>query len=419
MGTGEGPAATYLKPRPRDFTKGLFKIRTTPSGKLPTDQDLFKVISKGMMGTVMPAWETNLTEKERWQVISYVKTFAKKFARLKEPPTSITIGERVPPSPESIERGKKLFKANDCFKCHGDEGRADGSSALDLRDEWDIPIRPANLTRNWNFRGGNRPEDIYTRISTGLMGTPMPSFSDTLSNNDIWDLVNFILSIAAFPERPKLKPVLKGKLITGPLPSNPNDPKWREAEVFEFPLAPQFNPDQPLFTPIDVAFDVSVLYNDKEIAIRLVLDDPTNSKPNTEAKTYEDAAAFLFPLQAPDIPTVNFWRWRSDRREIDDATASSIDALLSKAGKSATVTASGTYKDGQYKLVFKRALAAHDRNKEVEFEPGKVVPIAFLAWDGNNNEHENNFSMSRQYYYLFLEPATPVKVILPYHDANR
>ena len=70
-GNGEGPAATYLKPRPRDFTKGLFKIRTTPSGKLPTDEDLFKVISQGMMGTVMPAWETNLSEKERWQVISY------------------------------------------------------------------------------------------------------------------------------------------------------------------------------------------------------------------------------------------------------------------------------------------------------------------------------------------------------------
>src|SRR6202008_1819683 len=152
----------------------------------------------------------------------------------------ITVGERVPSSPESSERGRKLFKANDCFKWHGEEGRAGGPSAPDLRDEWDIPIRPANLTRNWNFRGGNRPEEIYTRISTGLMGTPMPSFSDTLSNNDIWGLVNFILSLAAFPEKPKLKPVLKAKMITGPLPTTPNDPKWRDTEVFEFPLAPQF-----------------------------------------------------------------------------------------------------------------------------------------------------------------------------------
>src|SRR2546428_5690091 len=111
-GNGDGPAATYLKPRPRDFTRGLFKIRTTPSGKLPADEDLFKVISEGMIGTVMPAWETNLSEKERWQVISYVKTFAKKFAKLKEPPPRITVGERVPSNPESIERGKKLFRAN-------------------------------------------------------------------------------------------------------------------------------------------------------------------------------------------------------------------------------------------------------------------------------------------------------------------
>jgi DMSO reductase family type II enzyme heme b subunit len=419
-GNGEGPAATYLKPRPRDFTKGLFKIRTTPSGKLPTDQDLFKVISQGMMGTVMPAWETNLSEKERWQVISYVKTFAKKFARLKEPPTSITVGERVPSSPESIERGKKLFKANDCFKCHGEEGRADGASALDLKDEWDIPIRPANLTRNWNFRGGNKPEDIYTRISTGLMGTPMPSFSDTLSNNDIWDLVNFILSLAAFPERPRLKPVMKAKQVTGPLPSSPNDPKWREAEVFEFPLAPQFIPDQPLFTPIDVAFDVSALYNDKEIAIRVVWDDPTNSKPNADPKTYEDAIALLFPVQTADGPhTGNLWRWRSDTREVAEATANSLEAVISATGKSNQVGASATYKDGQYKLVLKRALVPHDKKNEIEFGPGKLVPIAFLAWDGSNNEHESNFSMSRQYYYLFLEAPTPVKVILPYHDANR
>jgi DMSO reductase family type II enzyme heme b subunit len=421
-GNGEGPAATYLKPRPRDFTRGLFKIRTTPSGKLPTDEDLFRVISLGMMGTVMPAWESNLTEKERWQVIAYIKTFAKKFARLKEPPTPITVGERVPYSPESVERGKKLFKVNDCFKCHGDEGRADGQSALDLKDEWDIPIRPANLTRSWNFRGGNRPVDIYTRISTGLMGTPMPSFADTLSNNDIWDLVNFVLSLAAFPEKPKLKPVVKAKPVNGPLPGNPNDPKWRDTEVFEFPLAPQFNPNQPLFTPIDVAFDVSALYNDKEIAIRVVWDDPTNSKPNAKAepKTYEDAIALLFPVQAADGPHAgNLWRWRSDTKEVAEATGSSLEAVVSGTKKSGQVTAASTYKNGQYKLVFKRALATNDRNSDIQFAPGKLVPIAYLAWDGHSEENGSNFSMSRQYYYLLLDSPTQAKAILPYHDANR
>jgi hypothetical protein len=115
----------------------------------------------------------------------------------------------------------------------------------------------------------------------------------------------------------------------------------------------------------------------------------------------------------------NFWRWRSDEPVAEDATGNSIEALVLETDKSATVTASGTYKDGQYKLVFKRALIVPNRKNAIEFEPGKLVPIAFLAWDGNSDEHGSNFSMSRQYYYLFLEPPTPVKVILPYHDAIR
>ncbi|KAB2851033.1 MAG: cytochrome c, partial [Hyphomicrobiaceae bacterium] len=73
-GKGDGPAADFVYPRPRDFSTAVFKVRSTKSGQLPTDHDLFKIISNGLPGTSMPAWAKYLTEAERWQLVHYVKT---------------------------------------------------------------------------------------------------------------------------------------------------------------------------------------------------------------------------------------------------------------------------------------------------------------------------------------------------------
>src|SRR5262245_47613371 len=73
-GDGKGPAAERLDPRPRDFTSGVYKIRST-ANKVPTDQDMFNVISHGMPGTSMPAWSV-LPERDRWNLVAYVKSFA-------------------------------------------------------------------------------------------------------------------------------------------------------------------------------------------------------------------------------------------------------------------------------------------------------------------------------------------------------
>ena len=78
LGDGNGPAAKYMDPRPRDFTLGTFKFRTTQSGELPTDTDLFRTVSRGLKGTGMQAFDNQiikngLSEEQRWQVISYIK----------------------------------------------------------------------------------------------------------------------------------------------------------------------------------------------------------------------------------------------------------------------------------------------------------------------------------------------------------
>lgn len=77
-GDGNGPAAPRLDPKPRNFTRNEYKIRSTELGTLPTDEDLFRIITSGVEGSAMPFWST-LTTEERWQVIYYIKTFNESF----------------------------------------------------------------------------------------------------------------------------------------------------------------------------------------------------------------------------------------------------------------------------------------------------------------------------------------------------
>ena len=237
-GKGDGPAAEFFTPRPRDFTSGLYKYRSTPTGKMPRDEDLLKTIDHGLPGTGMPGWDDVLNEKDRMQVAHYIKTFSRRFARLTESPAAFSVGKKVSSSKESVARGKELYKALECFKCHGDKGRGDGPSAPDLKDDFGFPVQPRNLTRKWYFRGGHEPDDIYLRFNTGLAGTPMPAFDTSLNNEKSWDLANYIVSLSP-GKKPDLKFVVKAKRITGELPENPDDPLWEGLELFEFPMVGQ------------------------------------------------------------------------------------------------------------------------------------------------------------------------------------
>jgi len=109
-GDGKGPGADLLDPRPRDFTTGIYKIRTTVN-KTPTDRDLFDVITRGMPGTFMPAWDV-LPEKDRWNLVAYLKAFA--ADKFKEAPKKQELPKEVASSPESIRRGKEMYEAIEC-----------------------------------------------------------------------------------------------------------------------------------------------------------------------------------------------------------------------------------------------------------------------------------------------------------------
>ncbi len=183
-GDGNGLYSKSLSPKPRDFTSGKYKFRTTTSRSLPTDQDILRSISKGIPGTFMPSWENILSEKQRMDLVQYIKTFSKRFADATASFEPIDVTKDVPYSEVSVAKGRKIFEQVECLKCHGNDGRGDGPSAADLKDEWDYAIQTPDLSQSWKFKGGNTRQDIYCRFMSGLSGTPMPSVAESFAFDD-------------------------------------------------------------------------------------------------------------------------------------------------------------------------------------------------------------------------------------------
>src|SRR5579863_10673897 len=143
-GDGRGDSAPYLDPKPRDFTKATFKCRSTPSGSLPLDSDLYDTITRGVHASGMPSWRP-LLRQERADLVAYIKTFSSRFQE--EPPaTPIQVPPEPTPSAESVKRGADLFQSMNCWSCHGKEGRGNGPSAASLTDSKGYPITPFDLT---------------------------------------------------------------------------------------------------------------------------------------------------------------------------------------------------------------------------------------------------------------------------------
>ena len=196
-GDGKGEEAYRLQIKPRDFTYGVYKFRSTPSGDLPTDEDLFKTISRGLHGTAMLPW-FGLTTAQKWYVVYYIKTFSDAFED-DEKPEIVKIPKPGKSPVDYIKLGKVVYQKAKCWECHGKEGYGDGESAEKLKDDWLQPISPTNF-RQQILKRGLKIEDIYLTIATGLSGTPMPSFYDSLSQDEILALAYYIKSIA--PQRP-------------------------------------------------------------------------------------------------------------------------------------------------------------------------------------------------------------------------
>jgi len=192
-GGGHGPSSYPLKPKPLNLTKGVYKFRSTPPKKLPTDEDLMRTIRVGVPGTTMPAFGGLLTQEEMSAVVDYIKCFSERF-QSETAETPIDIPAETPSDAASVARGAKLYDEADCEECHGAKGRGDGPSSKDLTDQWGRPLRATDLTRR-DYKGGPTPQDTYRTLMTGLDGTQMPSLGATTSPEEAWDLVHYLQSL--------------------------------------------------------------------------------------------------------------------------------------------------------------------------------------------------------------------------------
>jgi len=439
QGDGKGYGAAYMLPRPRDFTGAVYKIRTTASGQLPMDADLMHAIDEGLYGTAMPAWKGRLSESERRDVLAYIKTFSAFFADTTQRPKALDFGSEPSSSGDALKIGKQFYDSIQCRKCHGDEGRGNGPSAWDLKDDAGFPIFAADLHENWRFRGGPTTLDIYRRLRTGVDGTPMPSFSDLiekkfLTDEQLWHLAQYVHSLS--PEKPpEVRDVIHAKQVAGALPLSPNDSAWSHVDSYYFPLVGQIVRKPRWFSPAVTDIWVQAVHDGKSVAMRLSWDDRTQS-PDTVAT--DDTIPAASPLLWPDQVAVQFptkipegmerpyflmgsssgpvyqWRWTSEPRRVFAGTARGIERFDTiPAPASGALAGQAVYDHGQWRVVFTRALATADSANELQFALGRPIPVGFFAWDGSNTEHDARAAVSTWYFLALDQPTPPSTFISP------
>jgi high-affinity iron transporter len=156
-GDGKGPNAAGLNPPPANFTDPQFIHGETP-------YDFYHVISLGKRNTAMPAWDGVLSVQERWDLVSYLWTLA--------------------PGSAGIAEGQGVYLAN-CASCHGATGTGEAPFSNVLVKAAPDLTQPQALARRTDA-------ELFARTTTGVAGTPMPSFTRTLADDDRWKAVAFM-----------------------------------------------------------------------------------------------------------------------------------------------------------------------------------------------------------------------------------
>ena len=129
-------------------------------------------LTVGLTGTLNAAYQvattgrvTGIFSAGSWRAPSHAK-------KIKNP---------IPLTPASVQAGGIVFTQN-CAACHGANAKGDGPTGAFLSPH------PANLTLASFWAQGEGA--IFWKISHGH--SPMPSFSDSLSRKQRWNVINYL-----------------------------------------------------------------------------------------------------------------------------------------------------------------------------------------------------------------------------------
>ena len=467
-GDAAGYATPHLLPRPRDFTQGKFKVRTTPSGALPSHQDLVNIIRLGMPYTSMPAWP-DLSDGEVSDLAYFLTTFSADFSNPERVPPPMELPGAPSSTNESIELGKKLYVDTGCIKCHGNLGRGDGPSAPTLTDDLGQPIRAANLTQSWTFRGGSRREDIFRTMTAGFNGTPMPSFVDSLSTEQRWAITDYIASLSG-SNGPGYTNLVIAKPVQDPIDLEKGAASFESAPVARFPIIGQITEPGRSFHPPATSMTVQAIYDAESVALLVRWHDmradttgkngpslpvppeeeaaaPEGAKPAGDSpfgdaevtaqqpatadpfaeesaasappSEFSDAVSIQVPSQATTGArkpyfifgdaqnSVDLWFFDLARPAPFQFTGrGSADVAPNDTGD---LTGVASYDQGQWSAIFKRPLRA---SSGAPLSPGQFMPVAFSVWDGFSRERGNRRGLT-VWQSLYLEPEAVPSVIGP------
>jgi mono/diheme cytochrome c family protein len=442
----------------------MFKIKSTPGMALPTDEDLFTTVTRGMPGSSMPSF-SYLSEQQRRDVVQYVKYLTayldpagKRVNRFVEQEGSGALAQpiQVPPEPPvtvaSLAAGARLFSKLQCITCHGETGAGDGPNAPTLKDTQGLYLPPRDFNTG-AFRGGYTGRDLFTRIATGLAGTPMVAFDNkVMTDQERWDLVHYIQSLRRkdVEINDMLGPadgLIHATRAGRKLPVSPVDPLWENMDPTRVTL-------NPLWPEKDTIYAVAVraVHDGKRLVLHCTWRDPVEDGAPVRVQDFQDAIALQFSLSG-DTPflgmgdannPVNIWQWKAGWQQevegkrqdmpqlypamhvdtyfrtnyrtaveagnlissppksaVENAVARGFGTFKSRPAGAQTVRGQGVWRDGSWSVVFIRDLKAKDA-EDVKLAPGRPVPIAFAVWDGQNRDR-NGRKVVSNWHRLVLE----------------
>ncbi len=394
-GDGKGDASNFTNPKPRDFTSGMYKFRSTPSGDPPVDEDIKRIILKGIPGTSMFGWEGKFSDDDLDAMVEYLKEFDEETFEIEGEP--IDMGDPPPVSDKLMKTGIDVYEKAKCWECHGKYGRGDGEKGWqpNFKDDWGDKIWPTNLAHPWELRNGASLQDLFRSISTGLDGTPMPSFADAYSDEQRWGMSYYLKSIQI--ERKFGSTVVIRE--TDKLPASTDDPLWDQADYIDLKMEGKKVFGIPFISMI-TNIRVRGFYTNAQVSIMLEWMD---KKPD---KGDDGLLPDAIRMQLPVVKNlINIWYWRMSDNSVVEYNVSGQQINGMTRQKKTDVKVKSSYTDGVFRLMFTRSLNTGDRNDAV-FRINKHVPFSITAYDGKNNETGHRGAMSSVRYLIMKKQRT-------------